>query len=186
MEQHIAVTMSDGAVYLYAMQLTMRAPSRPLGPDWNYDDAHGEWFRPASPAAIEFDIMRAESGLWSKPGKLRDGTILPGVFVLSHRMISPAELALFEQRDYRDALVDNGGRIEHDMTMARERHRKVLRHVRSEKLAELDAQFSRALGQGRKPEQDAVEAQRQRLRDITADPRIDAAQTLDQLRQVTI
>jgi hypothetical protein len=53
-------------------------------------------------------------------------------------------------------------------------------------MVELDGQWTRATGQGKKAEQDAVEAERQKWRDAPADPRIDVAQTVEELKQIRV
>lgn len=89
------------------------------------------------------------------------------------------------ERAYRNAWRYNAGRIEHDMAKARELHRDAIRETRARKLAELDGLWMRATGQGKKAEADAVELERQKWRDAPADPRIDAAQTVEDLKAIT-
>jgi hypothetical protein len=54
------------------------------------------------------------------------------------------------------------------------------------KMVELDGQWTRATGQGKQAEADAVEAERQKWRDAPADPRIEAAQSVEELKQVAV
>ena len=84
-------------------------------------------------------------------------------------------------RTYRDALIDTGEAIVHDMGRARAVHRGRIRARRAEAMRELDAKWMRATGQGKVAEADAIEALRQQWRDAPADPRIDAAETTSEL-----
>jgi hypothetical protein len=109
------------------------------------------------------------------------------VFLVSWRRISDDEHRLFnENRHHRDALKDDGKTISHDMDKAREIHRNLLRHQRGEKFAALDAKWMQAAAKGDKRAAADVDAKRQALRDVTDDPRIAAARTIDDLLQVTL
>ena len=172
----IAVKMSSGFVIHCAFQTRGRG-FRSRFEGWSEPDESGWQTRADSDANIEFYVAQTEREMWSKDGHT----------VVSWRRISDAEHALFERdRPYRNALVDNAGRIEYDMSRARERHRLQLRRERTAAMIDLDARFMRALGQGNKAEQDAVEAERQKWRDVPADPRIEAAQTLEELKQIRV
>jgi len=65
------------------------------------------------------------------------------------------------------------GKIETDMTRAKEIHRDNIRSVRIGKLAELDIEFQRALETS--ADTSAIVAKKQALRDAPADSAIDAA-----------
>ena len=84
--------------------------------------------------------------------------------------------------NFRDAWTYKDGKIGHDMNTAREIHRNRLREARKEHLAALDVGFMRALEAGQDTK--AIVAEKARLRDITSDPRIDAAKTVDELKCV--
>ncbi|WP_275272289.1 hypothetical protein [Limnobacter sp. P1] len=71
-----------------------------------------------------------------------------------------------------------------DMTKAREIKRDMIRAERAPMLATLDVQFMRAVETGDTAAQQAIAAQKQRLRDATQDPRIDTAQTPDELKDL--
>jgi hypothetical protein len=92
-----------------------------------------------------------------------------------------AESARPPRCEFRDAI---GHDLKHRMDVACEIHKAKLRRERAPKLAELDVEFMRALELG-KPTADIV-AKKQALRDVTADPRIAAAKTIDDLRKVTL
>jgi len=69
-----------------------------------------------------------------------------------------------------------------DMTKAREIKRDQLRAERKPLLEQLDVEFMRAQEQGDQTKADEIAAQKQALRDVTADPAIDAATTPDELK----
>jgi fibronectin type 3 domain-containing protein len=71
-----------------------------------------------------------------------------------------------------------------DMTKAREIKRDQLRAERRPLLEQLDVQFMRAQEQGDQTKADEIAARKQALRDVTADPAIDAATTPDELKAV--
>jgi hypothetical protein len=83
---------------------------------------------------------------------------------------------------FRDAWTFKGGKIGHDMAKAREIHRATIRRHRAELMAVLDIQFMRAVEEG--ADTKAIVAEKKRLRDAPADPRIEAAKTVDELRTV--
>lgn len=89
-------------------------------------------------------------------------------------------------RAYRDAWCDLGNRIGHDMPKARELHRDKLRAARALLLAELDVAYQRADEDGDQQEKARVVAEKRRLRDITNDPRINAATTIEALAAITL
>lgn len=104
-------------------------------------------------------------------------TVNPGGYV-SHQEIDdvPAD------RTFREAWVATGKGVDIDMPKARDIKRDALRVERAPLLAALDLEISRAYKDPAK--QDEIEAKRQALRDVTADPMIDAATTVDELKAV--
>ena len=88
-------------------------------------------------------------------------------------------------RTYRNAWMDAGsGSVTHDMTKAREIHKNKLRELRAPKLAALDVDYIRADEAGNAALKTQIAQQKQALRDVTADPAIAAAQTVDELKLV--
>lgn len=89
-------------------------------------------------------------------------------------------------RSYRNAWVDDGQAIVHDMPKARAIHLTRLRKQRDAALDALDGPWMRAMGQDNKAEAARIEAERQALRDmpVTLAPAIAAAATLDELKAV--
>ena len=71
-----------------------------------------------------------------------------------------------------------------DMPKAREIHRERLRQIRAPLLAELDAEYMRADEAGNLAEKQRIAARKQALRDVTADPAIEAAATPAELKAV--
>lgn len=170
-EVYICVALSDGSVVHIAYQTEMRAPKYPGGP-WVGPNALGVFTRDSSDANIEYEVSRAARH-WRQDGKE----------TVSWRRLSDAEHQVFNQdRDYRNALEDVGGKLQHNMVKARELHKAVLRHWNGDKLLMLDREWVDASADGKKADADAVQAKRQALRDFVNDPRIDAAQTLAELK----
>ncbi len=73
-----------------------------------------------------------------------------------------------------------------NMPKARDIHRQNLRPQRDAKFAPLDGEFMKALEKGDTVKQQQIATQKQKLRDITAHPAIESAQTADDLRKLTL
>jgi len=183
-EVYVVATLNDGSVAHVAFQTEGRFPSQPKG-GWRPKADGLTWERNASDANIEYELARIAQML-AVPEKDRDGNILkPGRVLSGWRRITQSEHEQFERdRAYRAALVDRNGKIEHDIVKARQCHRDKLRHERANAMPLLDADWMRAAGQGK--DTGAVEAERQKWRDAPADPRIEAAQTVEELKQITV
>lgn len=100
---------------------------------------------------------------------------------INPRWIDDSELP--PNRDFRNAWVDSQG-VKVDMPKAREIHRNRLRELRAPKLKELDVEYQRADEIGDALWKARVSAKKQALRDVPADPRIEAAQTPEALSAV--
>lgn len=85
-------------------------------------------------------------------------------------------------RTFRNAWKAGSGAVEHDMEKSREIHRERMRRVRAPLLAALDMQYLRADEAGDTALKASIAGRKQRLRDVTADPAIDAAATPDELK----
>lgn len=86
---------------------------------------------------------------------------------------------------FRDAWsMDDEGNISINMTKAKELHRNDLRNERQSKWPDLDVAFMRAVEQSDTMQQATIAAKKQALRDVTADPAIDAASTAEELKAV--
>jgi len=73
-----------------------------------------------------------------------------------------------------------------NMNKAREIQRDVIRAERKPQLEALDVDYMKALEDGDTPAQQAIVGVKQALRDVTADPRIEAATTPDELKALTL
>lgn len=167
-QQLIAIRMADGSVAIMAFLTVGRGCVLPRGARWR-DIENALWEREPTRGAVDREIAAA----------------LPAGGVISWRLIDAAEVP--SDRTFRDAWTDTDVGVIHDIEKAREIKRAQLRLERAPLLAELDAEWMRATGQ--KQDQtiiDAIEAQRQALRDAPADLRIDAANTVEELKLVSL
>lgn len=89
-----------------------------------------------------------------------------------------------DDRTFRDAWRLNGKGLEVDMDRARVIHMGRIRRARDAKLPALDVQFTRAQGRKDAAAADAVEAQRQTLRDLPTTFDLSKASTPDELRRL--
>jgi hypothetical protein len=97
-----------------------------------------------------------------------------------------ASLTVPQDRVFRGAWQFNGDAVEIDMTKARDIHRDNLRAERDPRLEALDTAWFRAAETNDTAAQLDIAAQKQALRDVTADPRIDAASTDNELKALTL
>lgn len=95
--------------------------------------------------------------------------------------IDPADRA--RDRTFRDAWKWDRG-IKTDMGKAREIHRGRIRAARDPLLKALDIEYQRADERADATEKARIAAKKQALRDATADPRIEAAATPEELKSV--
>lgn len=153
----IALTFADGSLGLMGFVTTGFTPSGAV---------HFE--REASDANIQAECTKAFSHT--------------GNPVVTWRRIAPEEVP--QNRAYRNAWVDTGSAIVHDMVRAREIHRARLRDERAPLLSRLDIEFLRADEAGDVDRKASITAEKVRLRDVTADPRIEAARTVEELSGV--
>lgn len=87
-------------------------------------------------------------------------------------------------RSFRNAWEQSDGTIQVNMVKARDLHREKLRVMRAPLLRELDVQYLLADEQGDAKAKADIARKKKALRDVTADPAIDAAQTPDELKNV--
>ena len=100
---------------------------------------------------------------------------------LNVRVVEAADIPA--DRSYRNAWKDTGsGMVTHDMAKAREIHKNKLRELRGQKLAALDIDYLRADEVGNATLKAQIAQQKQTLRDVTIDPAITAAQTVEELK----
>lgn len=98
------------------------------------------------------------------------GSVLPDWVRVT--IIDTADLP--QHHGFRNAMTYDGS-IKADMGKARELHRDHMRDARAPLLAALDIKQLRG---------EDVEAEKQALRDVTSDPSIDSAKTLEELKAV--
>lgn len=107
--------------------------------------------------------------------------------VFRPKSVTEVDVADLPARDeYRDAWEISAGKIEPSIIKAREVHKNILRRQRAPVLAALDLEINKALSQGRNQDVIRYEAERQRLRDVTARPEIDAATSIEDLKKISI
>ena len=151
-------------VSIMAYVVMGRGSLLPVGAAW-FDQGLGIWSRRATDDLISEEVRKACVADGMGPA-------------LSWRVVKAEDVP--SDRTYRAALVDNGLTIEHSLPKAKEVHRNLLRKLRVPALKELDAQWMRDFGQGKSFND--IEVQRQRWRDAPADPRIDMARSVDELK----
>lgn len=114
-----------------------------------------------TPAQIAAELAKSQqSGTWS--------------------VIDPATLP--QDRTFRAAWKPEDGTIAVDMGKAAEIHKDALRKVRAPLLADLDREQMTAISKGDTKAAADIEAKKQALRDVTADPDILAAKTPEDLK----
>lgn len=95
-----------------------------------------------------------------------------------------SSLKVPSDRTFRDAWQFNGAAVEIDMVAARDIHRDHLRRERKPMMEALDTEFMMALETG--ADTSAIVTQKQKLRDLPADPRIEKAATPAALSKLTV
>lgn len=109
-----------------------------------------------------------------------------GLLPVSWRFVPNSYVDDQADRYFRGAWKDAPGRTKPDVDMpkAREIHRQQLRRLRAPLLEQLDTEYLQADEAGDQPAKVRVAARKRALRDVTADPAIDAAETPEQLKAV--
>lgn len=102
--------------------------------------------------------------------------------IVSIHPIDPSDIP--QDRSFRDAWTHDGKTFAHDMAKARNIHRDRMRYARAPKLAALDIDYQRADEAGDAAAKKRIGQRKQALRDVTTDPRIDAAQTPAALKAI--
>lgn len=128
------------------------------------NDYHGYTKEPTD-NNINTEILRSNFGTVKSWKRIQDSEIIP-------------------DRTFRNAWRHINNTLQVDMPHAREIHKEKLRIARAEKFIELDAEYLRADEVGDITKKNEIKAKKQILRDITVDPRIDAAQTPEELKNV--
>lgn len=160
----VAVTRSDGTVAILGFVTRGHGSVLPAGARW-VSQTDGIWEREANDGNI-FSLIVAMYAAGPQP--------------TGYRVVRESDLP--GDRSYREAWRDTGTVIDHDMVRAREIHLARVRVARVERLSELDNEWMRATGQGDRPAADAVEAERQRLRDLPTTLGVEACNTVEELK----
>ncbi len=155
--EFVAITLADGSLAI--MQFVVAEYGAGGKPRWT---------RPATSAAIEVEIARTRLPC-------------PAAF---WRRIAAADIP--PDRAFRDAWVDAGGRLDHDLVKVRAIALQRLRQKRDQALAALDVQTMQAVGAGDDKRRADVEGQKQFLRDMPQrlGPRLQAATTVQEIARI--
>jgi len=173
----LAITMDDGSLVIVSFLTVGHGSYTPDGGTW-IDEREGIWSRPATDANIMSELFRSFPEFDRDTGERRPQ---PKTF----RRIADADIP--NDRRYRSAWKDDGAAIVHDMPKAREIHLRRIRNARGPRLDQLDRDWNRAYGRGKKRDADAIEAKREELRELPATlaTALEAAQTIAELEALT-
>jgi len=161
-QMFLVITCADDSTALMGFVITERRK-----------DGSVRWQQLATKENVENIIIQSTLS-WS-PEKLP---------VKSWRFVTEEERAMYEQREYRNALRDDGVVITHHMPTAREIHKEKMRQARAPLLTTLDLAIIRADEIRDNIKKTDIISQKQALRNVTDDPAIEAAQTIEVLRSV--
>lgn len=173
----VAITMdSDEPLRIMQFVTRGRGSALPRGAAWD-PEKPGWWTREATPDNIISEVSRAFPPVIG-------GVLQPQP--TTFRVLQPDQVFELHQtigdRTFRDALVDDGKTVAHDMAKAREIHRGRMRAARLPMLVELDVDEMRATEDGQPV--DEIRAAKRALRDVTDDPAIEAAKSPAELKAV--
>jgi hypothetical protein len=169
----VAVTMDDGTTAILSFMRRGSSPTLPHGARW--EDGSGKsgiWLRDPTDENIFAELSKA----------------LPSVNRLGEPKPQPARYkavtweSVPKDRTYRNALQHTDQGFHHDLAQAKVLHLDKIRRARTAQLGELDKDWMRATGQGKKQEADAIEAQRQALRDAPQAVNLDTVTTIEELK----
>jgi len=162
---YVEITQEDDSVAIMGFLTRGRGSSLPYGAVWS-DAENGWWLREANDENVFAEIARA----------------FPKA--KSFKQIDPS--AIPEDRTFRDALRFDGNRFIHDMTKAREIKRDHLRHARAPLFEQNDLALRDATLDNDRPKIETAKRRRDYLRNVTKDPRIEAARTTEELKEIEI
>lgn len=128
------------------------------------DDGHGYTKEPTD-ENIYVEILRSNFGVVKSWRRIEDSDIIT-------------------DRTFRNAWRDVNNKHVVDMNHAREIHKDHLRFERGGRLIQLDSEYMRADEENNVTKKSEIRNKKQKLRDITIDPRITAAQTPEDLKKV--
>lgn len=101
---------------------------------------------------------------------------------INPQVITPAEVP--GDRNFREAWEHGGSQVSVNMDKARNIHMDRIRVARDAKLAALDVDTMKAVGKGDNVARDAVESQKQALRDIPQTLDLTVAKTPEELKAI--
>jgi hypothetical protein len=166
----IAVSMPDGSLAIYQffthLEVHRMSPAAAAATGFKLSKSKRTWQREATDDAINSELARVP-GLTPNEGWVR---------------IAPEDVP--QDRTFRNAWTATGSKVSIDMPKARDIHRDRLRALRLPKLLALDVEYQRADETDDKELKAEVVRQKRALRDVTADPAIEAATTPEELAAV--
>lgn len=102
----------------------------------------------------------------------------------AYTIVDTAEIPV--DRTFRNAWERQNNAVAVNMPKARNLKRDMIRVERAAELERLDVEFMRALENGNAGEQNRIKAEKQRYRDVPANPKIEQAATPDALKALTL
>lgn len=134
-------------------------------------------------SAVVLDVVMREcskSGyiFWQRSGSIEDAIAETKLDPVSWIEVDRSHLP---DASFQSAWVVDGKSVVVDMAKARDIHRSNIRRARAPLLAELDIAYQRADEVGDNAKKAIVSESKRRLRGVTDDPRIEAANTTDEL-----
>lgn len=107
-------------------------------------------------------------------------------YKIGNDIVNVKDVDVPKSSHFREAWVLDDGVIEVDMSKAREIHKEFLRRERTSKFQELDTVFIRAIEEGDDAKKAEAIALKQKLRDVTKNPKINSAKTPEDLEALTL
>lgn len=170
----VAVTRVDGGLTVLKVVITEYRPTTDEEKAEGKGERIANWTKPPTTERIEKII---EKYGWK-------GTPLEAV---SWRYVANEFVHDATDRTFRDAWKDSGTHEpDHDMTRARDIHRRRLRQKRANLLEALDVEYQKADEQGNAELKKQIAAKKQIFRDVTNHPDIEAAQTVVALKDAAM
>lgn len=133
-------------------------------------EPHPRWTREPTREAVALEVGRS----------MAQRALVDNVYPVRWRPVERADLP--GDRTYRNAWRDDGTTVYVDMVAARQIHRDLIRRARAPRLYDLDVAFQRGLETLNRSGVATVTEQKRVLRDLPADPAIEAASTPAELR----
>jgi len=112
-----------------------------------------------------------------------DATFIETGPIVSWRVVQPED---FPDADYKNAWIDDGQKISHDMVQARELFRQQVRKLRVAKFKVLDSLRAAAVRRNNTARIAELDAEADKWADAPADPRIEAAQSVEELKLLKV